>query len=547
LQALPQDMSRPRRATWRRWPYALIISVCALVAYNPRLDGDLDLRHEGERLAAVDAQRAGALAFRDVYVPHGWGEDVFAPMLACRLFGDSVASLRALGSNAYVARGVLPALGAAALLVAVAAMVRRPFFVILAGVLLLLIWCEPTDRHLLGFLSLAAVAAGASGARPKWLIVGGALATAAALYSLDVGCYALGAELSWAVLDPMAMQATWKERGVAMRGRVGRLVGGAAVTALPFVAWCVWHGVLDDFLHNAYIQVFMRREIFPPKPYPNPFASSSALELARTVSLFYAPPLLSSCILALTWVFRARLPARSRSLLILAAVPPLFFWMSVSGRADIWHVAYATPAFLPTVVAFASLFRPETRDPPIASRGAGPSLRKVRTAILVLLGLCVAGLVLAGHGGTAGRRMFGEPPFYPAIYRSTGQKLVPCTLGRCGDIRIEPTQLEFTARAVQAIRRLSTPDDTILDLSDNPLLYFLAERRGATRFYLRVCWGPSQLLQGEAMREILANPRPPACVVRRAHPGPEDRIDRWVNARYVIDEEIGELQFWRPR
>jgi len=49
------------------------------------------------------------------------------------------------------------------------------------------------------------------------------------------------------------------------------------------------------------------------------------------------------------------------------------------------------------------------------------------------------------------------------------------------------------------------------------------------------------------MREILANPRPPACVVRRAHLGPPDRIDRWVNARYVLDEEIGELQFWRPR
>ena len=125
---------------------------------------------------------------------------------------------------------------------------------------------------------------------------------------------------------------------------------------------------------------------------------------------------------------------------------------------------------------------------------------------------------------------------------------VPCALDRCGAIRVEPRQQQGTARALSAIWGLSTPDDTILDLSDNALLYFLSERRSPTRFHLRACWGPSPRLQTEAMGEILANPRLPACVVKVSRSvRSADMVDRWLESRYVIDEDIGELQFWRPR
>src|SRR5438105_12587776 len=108
-------MPHPRR---RLIVVAATVVLAAAIAYNGDIDGNLDTYHEGERLAYIDALQAGKLPFRDIFVEHGLGEDIVKPMLAYTLLGDSVESLRRVGQNAYVYRGVLPPLGVVALVLA---------------------------------------------------------------------------------------------------------------------------------------------------------------------------------------------------------------------------------------------------------------------------------------------------------------------------------------------------------------------------------------------------------------------------------------------
>ena len=53
------------------------------------------MHHEGEILAPWNALTAGAVPFRDIYVQHGLFQNLGKGWLAERLFGVSVASLRA--------------------------------------------------------------------------------------------------------------------------------------------------------------------------------------------------------------------------------------------------------------------------------------------------------------------------------------------------------------------------------------------------------------------------------------------------------------------
>src|SRR5438552_14361813 len=127
-------MMTPRR---RRLMFvAAAVVFAAAIAYNGDIDGNLDTYHEGERLAYYDALESGRLPYRDIFVQHGLGEDIIKPWLACKLLEPSVESLRRIGSNAYIYRGILPALGVAALMLAAPASLRRPGLVVLVAIAL---------------------------------------------------------------------------------------------------------------------------------------------------------------------------------------------------------------------------------------------------------------------------------------------------------------------------------------------------------------------------------------------------------------------------
>src|SRR5207302_1041336 len=231
--------------------------------------------------------------FRDIFVEHGLGEDVIKPMLACKLLGDSVESLRRVGQNAYVYRGILPPLGVVALVLAAAMLIRRTGLVVLIGIAASTTLCEATDRHMFGFLAVACAGMFLSGRDDRWLIIAGCSAVVATLYSLEVGLYVMAA------IGAALVVYTWPAHRSANAARSPSIcrplvlfAGGVAVAAMPFLLWCVSRGLTRDFFHNMAMQLFQRREVFG-LAYPRPGWISQApawaniYDAAQIVMLFY--------------------------------------------------------------------------------------------------------------------------------------------------------------------------------------------------------------------------------------------------------------------
>ncbi len=604
----------PTRAT-RIALYAILIVTPTLLAYNPNLDGNLDLYHEGERLAPIDALRDGKLPYRDIYIPHGLGEDILKPLLACRLFGDSVESLRRLGQNSYLYRGLLPPLGLAATLLAGAALLRRPALLALLAAMLLAGLYEVTDRHILGFLAWAALARYLHTRRSIWLYLAGLGIGGATLYSLEVGLYMAAAASVWLILDNWLIYDRTSPKPHGLPRAAGLLTAGLATILLPFLIWCGWNGIVDNLFQNVQMQLFERKELYPAQyPVPDWHAAESLTNNLRVCGglllMFYAIPALylvaiGAAIRAATVRERSSFDSKdppgerqplpygrgSDSALLLASLTAAAFWATVIGRPDLWHLAFATgPFFLFAATFLAFLFRKtpdslSTEEPRTSGRAAvqspksrksrnapssqsrsarkgrrksknesasrrsdtppppsGPSrlLRCTRIVFVVLTLLAIASLTDFGQGGILSRRLFDhENRFLPEYLQVQGRKLVKTSIPRLGNIRLRPDQASYLEPLVAYIRDHTSETDTILDLSDQGLLYFLCQRRSPTRYhFVNYCGTPE--LRKTLVDEVRDRDRLPRYVIRYQTDQPTpDALGEFVTNNYKPEIRIG--------
>jgi len=551
--------------------YTLLLVAAYRLAYDGDVNGNLDFYHEGERLAHIGAILDGRLPFRDVYIQQGLGENVLKPLLACKLFGKSVEALRRLGENSYIYRGYLPPLGLLATLLAAIALIRRPIVVAAVALALLLAFYEISDRHVLGFLSVACCGAFIAGRKLRWLLLAGIAASLAAIYSLEVGVYAAAAAIAWLLLDSgsrcvgvllaarqAAQQAARRGAGQAARPaprqgarqatrlavrqagwRLAAYGTGIAIGLAPLIVWCAANGILGDLAHNVYIQLFMRREIFPTG-YPTPDwqpqmpVASNLLVGAMFIAIFYGMP--AVCLVALAIALYRDQPrgAALRSRIILTSLLALVFWASVLGRPDLWHVAYAVGAF----VVFSAVC--------VESLGRLARRPKLRTGMLGLQAAAVLSLIFLGEGGALARTfLHTESSLLPEYLRRSGKQFVEVRGPRIGCIAMEPDQAAFTQTVVSYIQQHTKPDDAILDLSNNGLLYFLCERRSPTRFHLLSHVGYSSLCR-EMVAEVLSYDRLPRYVIQvEGGQFPQEDLKEMLERFYEPETRIGHLELLR--
>ncbi|MFQ5411238.1 MAG: hypothetical protein ACE5EC_03035 [Phycisphaerae bacterium] len=581
--------------------YAFLILTPTLLAYDGNLDGNLDLYHEGERLAAIDALRDGALPFRDIYIPHGLGEDILKPLLACRLFGDSVESLRRLGQNSYFYRGLLPPLGLAAILLAGAVLLRRPGLLALLAAMLLAGLYEVTDRHILGFLAWAALAQYLHTRRLRWLYLAGLGIGGATLYSLEVGLYMGAAASVWLILDAWLISDPTSTQSPGLPLAAGLLSAALVTILLPFLIWCGWHGIVSDLFQNVQMQLFERKELYPaPYPVPDWHSAESLMNNLRVCGglllMFYAIPglILAGVGIAIRNAIvkkrssidskdppGERLPLPygrgSDSALLLTSLVAACFWATVIGRPDLWHLAFATgPFFLFAAIFLAYLFRKTPGSNDTEARNArhaassqsrsarkgrrksrrasasrrsdtpppcpGPSrlFRCGRIAVVALTLLAIASLVDFGQGGILSRRLFDhENRFLPEYLQTKGRKLVKTSIPRLGHIRLRPDQASYLEPLVAYIREHTSDTDTILDLSDQGLLYFLCQRRSPSRYhFVNYCGTPE--LRRILVDEVRGRGGLPRYVIRYQTDQPTpDALGEFVTRNYQPEIRIG--------
>ena len=516
--------------------FLLIAAAVCAVCYNGDTDGPLDLYHEGDRLAAYDALSAGALPYRDVYVSHGLGEDVIKPYLACEWFGASVESLRRLGRNSYIYSGYLTVLGPLAVLLAGMAWLRDVRAVALLGLLLVCGLYEISERPAMAMAAVAAIGMWRQHRRRRWMLAAGICTGLATLYSMETGVFVGLAITGWLVAGHLFLP---KDEGERTRGTARALVTyalGFLIVFGPFLVWCGVRGILGNFIENTQIQFGLRGEVWPNK-YPaltwtagQPW-SANLLVMGAVAGMFYVLPLAYFAGVVIALGRRETGDVTARRTLLFASLLGICFWLSPMAQSDVWHVAYVSGVF----AFFAAAVFWYTRK--VERSGVS---RKVAGGMVVFV--CVT-LVLVADGGALVRRVSGrESRFVPAHLQSADGTLAEASLPHIGKVKIPYEQNAELGAIVGLIQRHSAADDYLLDLSDQPLLYFLAERRCPTRFHLMSqCNSPS--LRAMMLAELLKKPKLPKLVIYPGvNPPVQDAVGEFIGENYRPLAVVGGLQ-----
>jgi hypothetical protein len=174
------------------------------------------------------------------------------------------------------------------------------------------------------------------------------------------------------------------------------------------------------------------------------------------------------------------------------------------------------------------------------------SSRAARGLAYLFSAAIVVTSVTIGQGGAWGRFLWGqESALLPEDLRRHGKQMVICQGSRIGSLAMEPEQAGFASEIVGYIQGHTTPDETILDLSNHALLYFLCERRSPTKFHLFAHVGHSPLAR-EMVEEVLSRDLLPRYVIRLAsNPAMPPELEELIRRYFIPEARIGDLELLR--
>lgn len=518
---------------WVAIPLLLLIGGWASTV---QLSEWVDLFHRGESLGPASDYLRGDLPYRDVFVLHGMLEDGLLDAWLMEIFGRSadVAVVRA----ALLAAATIPALWILGLVVFDS--LPLALLVVMLGYATFI----ENPRALPEILAAAALVA-ALRRRSGWMAaLTGVLGATALFFSLDIGLYTLGGSGI-----AIAVVTAWRVRS----GEPGRLwllpaawLGGVAAGAAPFCIGLAASGVFGDFLRVSFVDVPRFIDPVWSLPFPdfgaqfkNEFSLRKLLGflLGEGVRFVLNPIVIVAAIGVLIHRFiRRSVGSLELGLLAITALA-LVTQRSALGRADFPHQYFSAFLISPILVILGTmLFRSASEH---WHAGRGPEKTLLVTLSLVLLSMVGATLWIPDLVELRLRWL--------TSYRARLAGADPGPM-------VAETRERITA-VTREIRLLSGGDEPIFDFSNQPALYFYADRRNPTRFYQVPILSPLRF-QAEAIRD-LERSRP--SVVLRGSPTGFDRFDgirnevraqaiaAWIEANYEFRRSVRGVELWTPR
>lgn len=529
---------------------AVLVAVAAAAWGAPALDSGYDGPYdEGNTLCAAWRVAGGEAPYRDFWLMHPPGT-AYLLAGAFRLFGTTVA----------VERGVKVAVGVAAA-VLVFALSRRLARRGAAMAATLLFVVAPTQtlslrpRDLGVLLALAAVLLGTRGIENSegWRVpLSGAFAGAAVWAKQDVAIYVFAALLiTLSIVAARRRPPGQRDRAAA--GIALRLSAGAAATAIPLLLLLAARGSVREFARQAVL--FPAREFARFRELPVSFwldglgrawgagVRGEALLRAAAVPLLFAA-LLLVLVAALLRSGRRAIHAADdagAASAFLVALSGCFLLNVARVRADPEHLGVALPFAL---AAGACLIAP--RAP--ARRGAFPFFAGAVATVAFLAAAApptagwlrsfrIRSAALARGEGSTGlpnaARWVGLPPDVLWAARTLAERVPPGSRTFVGNER----------------------HDAIF--CNASLLYFLAGRKGATRYdNLHAGVVTTAAVQEEMLRDLEARDvrtivlwRGPALIEANASSESSGVrfLDDWIERRFRKVGEEGELSVWERR
>ncbi|MDE0681498.1 MAG: hypothetical protein OXI63_01165, partial [Candidatus Poribacteria bacterium] len=247
--------------------YIILPIFIYLLTYSGSIHGNIDLFHEGERLAPLNEMLRGGVPFRDIYIQHGLFQNAYLAWVGSQFFEPTLFGVRTM-------EDILGPLGYVALYVLGLQVFRSRF---LAAFICVLIasgtgfWVSP--RHSLGLISFAFVANSLThfqGAHTNkvptfvWKLLLAGLSTSLAFwYSTEIGLYTLGAIGLFLVI--YVLQGGFRTEHGSRQSQSERnkreyllpLISYSCGVLLGFLSVGIYffsHGALDDVIWNSYIQ-----------------------------------------------------------------------------------------------------------------------------------------------------------------------------------------------------------------------------------------------------------------------------------------------------
>jgi len=533
----PQQPST-RFRLWRAgFEYILCPVFIYLLMYSGNVHHDIDLFHEGERLAPLNEMQHGGIPFRDVYIQHGLFQNAYLAWCGSKFFEPTLLGIRLM-------ENLLAPLGYVAFYLLGLQVFRGRFLTAFIGVLIASgSNFSVSARHSLGLLSFAFVAnyltyprnnglfAGwqrnaldkATSMRSKFfrfltfgwkLILAGLFTSLAFWYSTEIGLYTLGAIGLFLLIYSL-------QNGILLWLRPLPFIGyscGILLGFLPVGIYFLAHGALDDVIWNSYIQCRYQLATwglaFPSLSETlsllstkgwHTFIFSEGFRWYLPIGIF----LLVAVSLTYRWLCGTYSDGAMKLLLLLLG--GVAFFRTALGRSDGGHLHYGS-TFLWLLCLFpldrgvsgmlgklfggrsAAGFR--ARLSSLSDKTRWHSVLKAAW-ILIPTAMCFwyvseVHQPLAGFGEKWKRLRQNPLPLYK-------ERVVSEELARAGRVDIPDAQVQQIQKVVAYIQENTSPGEKIFDFTSQGAYYFFANRPSVTRFH-QVSYASTPAMQ----REVIA-------------------------------------------
>ena len=483
--------------------YVILPIFIYLLTYSGNIHGNIDLFHEGERLAPLNEMLHGGVPFRDVYVQHGLFQNAYLAWFGGQLFEPTLFGLRTM-------ERVLNPLGYVALYLLGLQVFRGRF---LTAFICMLIASgtafSVSARHSLGLISFAFAASfltrpqvTSKGYTFSWkLLLAGLFTSLAFWYSTEIGLYTLGAMGLFLLIYGL-------QSGIALRKRPLPLISyscGVMLGFLPVGIYFFSHGALDDAIWNSYIQCRYQLATwglaFPSLSKTIALLSTEGWRaFIFSVGFRWYLPVCIFLIVAAYLTYRRLSGTYSANTmkLFLLLLGGVAFFRTALGRSDGGHLTFGATflwllCLLPLEGGIFSMFRVGL----LSLRGKIPWHAALKAAWVLIPTVIFCWYVGAVHHPVAGFsakwQQLRQNPFK--------QRVVSEELARAGTVDIPDDQVQQIQKVVAYIQENTAPNENIFDFTSQGAYYFFANRPGVTRFH-QVSYASTPAMQQEVITAL---------------------------------------------
>ena len=483
--------------------YVLLPIFIYLLTYSASIHGNIDLFHEGERLAPLNEMIHGGVPFRDVYVQHGVFQNAYLAWFGSLFFEPTLFGVRSM-------EDVLDPLGYVALYLLGLQVFRGRFLTAFICMLIAsgtAFWVSP--RHSLGLISFAFVANFLTHSQNtsktyafSWkLLFAGLFTSLAFWYSTEVGLYTLGGIGLFLFIYGL-------RSGIEIRKRPLPLIHyscGVLLGFLPVGLYFLFHSALDDAIWNSYIQCRYQLATWG-LAFPSLSKTLTLLSTEGWRAFIFSEgfrwylPICIFLVIAAYLTYRRLSGTNSvRTMkLLLLLLGGIAFFRTALGRSDGGHLIYGATflwllCLLPLEGGIVRMFRVGLSS----LRGERPWHAALKVAWVLIPIVIFCWYVGERHHPVAGFsakwQRLQQNPFK--------QHVVPEELTRAGAVDIPDDQVEQVQKVVAYIQENTAENEKIFDFTSQGAYYFFANRPGVSRFH-QVSYASTPAMQQEVI-EVL--------------------------------------------